>query len=82
MLMAARLRHIAGTRWGKRIYLDLERLREVKQTTDEIAIDKGRRKQREPTQFQALAKSNVRNLTDATPDNRAGRGNPRAVSEH
>ena len=28
MLVAARLRHIAGTRWGKRVYLDLERLRE------------------------------------------------------
>src|SRR5450432_3057012 len=32
MLVAARLRHIAGTRWGKRVYLDMERLREVKQT--------------------------------------------------
>ena len=32
MLVAARLRHIAGTRWGKRIYLDMERLREMKQT--------------------------------------------------
>jgi putative transposase len=38
MLVAARLRHIAGTCWGKRIYLDLERLREVKQTTPEVAI--------------------------------------------
>jgi putative transposase len=38
MLVAARLRHIAGTRWGKRIYLDMERLREVKQPTDEVAI--------------------------------------------
>src|SRR5271169_892467 len=38
MLVAARLRHIAGTRWGKRVYLDMERLREVKQTTDEVAI--------------------------------------------
>src|SRR5665213_370350 len=28
MLVAARLRHIAGTRWGKRVYLDMERLRE------------------------------------------------------
>ena len=27
-LVAARLRHIAGTRWGKRVYLDMERLRE------------------------------------------------------
>jgi putative transposase len=38
MLVAARLRHIAGTRWDKRIYLDMERLREVKQPTDEVAI--------------------------------------------
>ena len=28
MLVAARLRHIAGTRWGKRVYLDMERIRE------------------------------------------------------
>lgn len=32
MLVAARLRHIAGTRWGKRIYLDMERLREASET--------------------------------------------------
>jgi len=38
MLVAARLRHIAGTRWGKRIYLDMERLREVRQTEAEVAI--------------------------------------------
>ena len=38
MLVAARLRHIAGTKWGKRVYLDMERLREVKQTETEIAI--------------------------------------------
>jgi putative transposase len=38
MLVAARLRHIAGTRWGKRIYLDMDRLQEVKQATDEVAI--------------------------------------------
>ena len=29
MLVAARLRHVAGTRWGKRTYLDMERLRDV-----------------------------------------------------
>ncbi len=29
MLMAARLRHIAGSRWGERLYLKLERLEEV-----------------------------------------------------
>lgn len=38
MLVAARLRHIAGTRWGKRVYLDMDRLREVKQPSDEVAI--------------------------------------------
>jgi putative transposase len=31
MLVAARLRHIAGTRWGTRRYLDMERLREQEQ---------------------------------------------------
>jgi transposase-like protein len=38
MLVAARLRHIAGTRWGKRVYLDMERLREVKQVATEVTI--------------------------------------------
>ena len=32
MLVAARLRHIAGTRWGKRVYLDMDRLREAIET--------------------------------------------------
>jgi putative transposase len=31
MLVAARLRHIAGTRWGRRRYLDMDRLREVRE---------------------------------------------------
>jgi putative transposase len=31
MLVAARLRHVAGTRWGTRRYLDMERLREQAQ---------------------------------------------------
>jgi len=31
MLVAARLRHVAGTRWGTRRYLDMERLREQEQ---------------------------------------------------
>jgi putative transposase len=35
MLVAARLRHIAGTRWGKRTYLDMQRLLEA----SEGAID-------------------------------------------
>jgi len=38
MLVAARLRHIAGTRWGKRVYLDMNRLAETKQTAAEITI--------------------------------------------
>ncbi len=38
MLVAARLRHIAGTRWGKRVYLDMERLRETKQNEAAITI--------------------------------------------
>ena len=29
MLVAARLRHVAGTRWGQRRYLDMDRLREL-----------------------------------------------------
>lgn len=31
MLVAARLRHIAGTKWGRRRYLDMDRLREVRE---------------------------------------------------
>jgi putative transposase len=38
MLVAARLRHIAGTRWGKRVYLDMERLREAKQVAAEMTV--------------------------------------------
>jgi transposase-like protein len=38
MLVAARLRHIAGTRWGKRVYLDMQRLSEAKQSTAEMTI--------------------------------------------
>ena len=38
MLVAARLRHIAGTRWGKRAYLDMQRLRELgEETIDSVA---------------------------------------------
>jgi len=29
MLVAARLRHIAGTKWGTRRYLDMDRLKET-----------------------------------------------------
>ena len=31
MLVAARLRHLATTRWGTRRYMDMERLREQEQ---------------------------------------------------
>jgi transposase-like protein len=37
MLVAARLRHIAGTRWGSRCYLDMERLREPAEQETSIA---------------------------------------------
>jgi len=30
MLAAARLRHIAGTKWGTRRYMNMDRLREFK----------------------------------------------------
>jgi putative transposase len=38
MLVAARLRHIAGTRWGKRSYLDMDRLREVRAIAAEVTV--------------------------------------------
>lgn len=38
MLVAARLRHSGGTRWGRRIYLDMERLRELKQTAAALPV--------------------------------------------
>jgi transposase-like protein len=34
MLVAARLRHIAGTKWGTRRYLDMERLRELEEPAE------------------------------------------------
>jgi putative transposase len=37
MLVAARLRHVAGTRWGLRRYLDMGRLREQERSKDEAA---------------------------------------------
>ncbi len=39
MLVAARLRHVAGTRWGSRPYLDMARLREEDQ--EEQAVKAG-----------------------------------------
>jgi len=40
MLVAARLRHIAGTRWGTRRYLDMQRLREQEQEESLVATEK------------------------------------------
>lgn len=37
MLVAARLRHVAGTRWGTRRYMDMARLREQNQETQTAA---------------------------------------------
>lgn len=34
MLCAARLRHVAGTKWGTRKYLEMQRLVELEQETD------------------------------------------------
>jgi hypothetical protein len=36
-MVAARLRHIAGTRWGTKRYLDMERLREQEQEESLVA---------------------------------------------
>lgn len=37
MLAAGRLRHIAGTRWGSRQYMNMERLKELKQEQQETS---------------------------------------------
>jgi putative transposase len=37
MLVAARLRHVAGTRWGSRRYLDMDRLREQERAAEPAA---------------------------------------------
>jgi transposase-like protein len=37
MLVAARLRHVAGTKWGTRKYLDMERLQETGKETSGVA---------------------------------------------
>jgi putative transposase len=41
MLVAARLRHIAGTQWGSRRYLDMSRLRELRQRRLTAAAEDG-----------------------------------------
>ena len=38
MLVAARLRHIAGTKWGTRRYLDMERLQEPSEGSPEASV--------------------------------------------
>ena len=38
MLVAARLRHIAGTKWGRRVYLDMSRLSELEQAANEMPV--------------------------------------------
>lgn len=38
MLVAARLRHIAGTKWGTRRYLDMSRLREAAQDCETLPV--------------------------------------------
>ena len=38
MLVAARLRYVAGTRWGTRQYMDMERLREHEQEEQTISV--------------------------------------------
>jgi len=38
MLAAARLRYIAGSRWGTRQYMSMERLKELKQEQREVAV--------------------------------------------
>ena len=35
MLSAARLRHVAGTRWGTRRYLDMNRLHELEREREQ-----------------------------------------------
>ena len=38
MLVAARLRHVAGTKWGTRRYLDRERLKEPRDGSPEASV--------------------------------------------
>ena len=73
MLVAACLRHIAGTRWGTRKYLDMERLREPVEDALPITTKRKKRtdlasprgKQDIVINSQDNPQSNVRILTDA-----------------
>jgi putative transposase len=38
MLVAARLRHISGTKWGRRVYLDMVRLYEIEEAGHEMPV--------------------------------------------
>jgi transposase-like protein len=38
MLVAARLRHVAGTKWGTHSYLDMSRLRERKERETTVTL--------------------------------------------
>jgi len=38
MLAAARLRYIAGTKWGTRRYMNMERLKELQQERQEAVL--------------------------------------------
>lgn len=38
LLVAARLRHVAGTRWGTRKYLDMERLNQQEREQADAAV--------------------------------------------
>ena len=71
MLVAARLRHIAGTKWGLRRYLDMDRLYQPQETEEAAGRIASKfffwpRCQKKNFQSQGEAKSNVRNLTDTT----------------
>jgi transposase-like protein len=49
MLVAARLRHVAGTRWGTRKYLDMERL------IERTSINAARNKTENQTETQRVS---------------------------
>src|SRR5690606_28296146 len=76
MLVAARLRHIAGTKWGLRCYLDMDHFREQERITEEAKAEviastlpllpSGSRQGKLPIQTLDYLNSNVRILTDST----------------
>ncbi len=73
MLVAARLRYVASTRWGSRRYLDMNRFREFCQEERVLegmqslrAASLPQEKMRQPQPPLPIPKPNVRNLTDTT----------------